>query len=104
MNLMLVTGLSILVSILFVDFFVPNNTLGIDSDNQFQPEKIDSFPTVNDTALKVESVAEGLNFPSSMAFLDLNDILVTEKNNGTVQRIINGTIQPSPGTGHQRCH
>ena len=31
-----------------------------------------------------------------MAFLGPDDILVTEKNNGKVQRIINGTIQQDP--------
>jgi len=57
---------------------------------------MDSFPKVNDTELKVETVVEGLNFPSNMAFLGQDDILAIEKKNGTVQRIINGTIQHDP--------
>ena len=32
----------------------------------------------------------GLKFPTTMAFLGLNDILVLEKDKGTVNRIING--------------
>jgi glucose/arabinose dehydrogenase len=51
---------------------------------------------INDTTLKVEVVAKGLKFPSNMAFLGPNDILVNEKNKGTVQRVINGNIQPLP--------
>lgn len=66
------------------------------SSSQFQPTITSDLPTVNDAELRVETITEGLNFPASMAFLGPNDILVTEKNNGTVQRIINGTIQPFP--------
>lgn len=46
--------------------------------------------------LKVEVVAEGLSFPTTMAFLGPNDILVLEKNEGTVQRILNGTTLSDP--------
>jgi aldose sugar dehydrogenase len=51
---------------------------------------------VHDPNLKAEVVATGLRFPTTMAFLGPNDILVNEKNNGTVQRIIDGKIQPQP--------
>jgi glucose/arabinose dehydrogenase len=51
---------------------------------------------VNDPNLKAEVVARGLRFPTTMAFLGPNDILVNEKNNGTVQRIIDGKIQSQP--------
>jgi len=53
-------------------------------------------PTVNDPNLKAEVVFKGLKFPTSMAFLGPNDILVLEKNNGTVQRIVNGKMLPEP--------
>src|SRR5919202_6047775 len=53
-------------------------------------------PTVNYPNLKVQVVSGGIKFPSSMAFLGPNDILVLEKNNGTVQRIINGKILSRP--------
>jgi glucose/arabinose dehydrogenase len=53
-------------------------------------------PTINDPGLKTEVVAEGLELPTSMAFLGPDDILVLEKNKGTVQRIINGTMLPEP--------
>lgn len=92
------TAMSVLatLALLVMNFFQPLYTShGVDSA-QFQPTITDSMPTVIDAKLQVETVAEGLNFPSSMAFLGSDDILVTEKNNGTVQRIINGTIQPSP--------
>ena len=37
-------------------------------------------------------MAEGLDSPTSMEFLGPNDILVLEKNNGTVKRIVDGEI------------
>lgn len=46
--------------------------------------------------LKVELVAQGLRSPTSMAFLGPNDILVLEKEAGTVQRITNGKVSPQP--------
>src|ERR1041385_3388808 len=59
--------------------------------------KMATFPRgliINDNNLRAEVVARGLKFPTSMAFLGPNDILVNEKLNGTVQRIIDGKIQP----------
>jgi len=53
-------------------------------------------PTVNDTNLKIELVFEGLKAPTSMAFLGLNDILVLQKSEGTVQRIVSGKMLPEP--------
>jgi aldose sugar dehydrogenase len=54
-------------------------------------------PTIaKDPNLKVELVAQGLRTPTSMAFLGPNDILVLEKESGTVQRIIDGKILPQP--------
>ena len=47
-------------------------------------------PTMNDSHLKAEVVFKGIRFPTSMAFLGPNDILVLEKNEGTVRRIVNG--------------
>src|ERR1044071_7410807 len=49
-------------------------------------------PTMNDSHLKAEVVFKGIRFPTNMAFLGPNDILVLEKNEGTVRRIVNGTI------------
>jgi glucose/arabinose dehydrogenase len=51
---------------------------------------------VSDLNLKVEEVASGLELPTTMAFLGPGDILVLEKEKGTVQRIVDGQIQPEP--------
>lgn len=51
----------------------------------------------NDSNLKVEVVSTGeIKFPSSMAFLAPNDILVLEKNEGTVKRIKDGNVLSEP--------
>jgi glucose/arabinose dehydrogenase len=84
-----------LAALASVGLVLLDNTAKASLDNQFYPETND-IPTLNDTNLKVETVVQGLNFPANMAFLGPDDILVTEKNNGTVQRVINGTIQPEP--------
>jgi glucose/arabinose dehydrogenase len=53
-------------------------------------------PTFKDPKLKAEVVFTGLDHPTSMAFLGPNDILVLQKNTGTVQRIVNGRMLPQP--------
>lgn len=53
-------------------------------------------PTVEDKVLKVEKVTDGLEKPTSMAFLGPNDILVTEKETGKVMHVIDGQIQDIP--------
>ena len=52
-------------------------------------------PLVNGN-MSVKTVFEGLKFPTSMAFLGPGDILVLEKNEGTVLRIVNGEMFPEP--------
>ncbi|HEX9318536.1 MAG TPA: PQQ-dependent sugar dehydrogenase [Nitrososphaeraceae archaeon] len=53
-------------------------------------------PVIADTTLKTELVVSGLKAPTSMAFLGPNNIFVTEKNSGMVQRVVNGTISKVP--------
>jgi glucose/arabinose dehydrogenase len=53
-------------------------------------------PVVSDVSLKTELVVNGLKAPTSMSFLAPNDIFVTEKNSGIVQRVLNGTISKEP--------
>jgi aldose sugar dehydrogenase len=51
---------------------------------------------VTDPNLKVEPLDQGLENPTSMAFLGPDDILVLEKDKGTVRRIVNGTLLSEP--------
>ena len=53
-------------------------------------------PIIVDPHLRVEAVFKGLRYPTSMAFLGTNDILFTEKDAGTVRRVVNGTELRQP--------
>jgi glucose/arabinose dehydrogenase len=55
-----------------------------------------AYPKIKDPNLKAEVVAKGVTFPTGMVFLAEDDLLVLEKNNGTIKRIIHGQVQPDP--------
>ena len=58
--------------------------------------KSSNGPVIDDPNLKTEVMYRGDKFPSTMAFLGPNDILLLQKDNGTVERIINGNKLSSP--------
>lgn len=63
------------------------------------PEVATPYPTgpiLSGNHMKPEVVFKGLKYPTSMAFLGPNDILAVEKDNGTVRRIVDGTMLPKP--------
>jgi glucose/arabinose dehydrogenase len=64
--------------------------------NATRAQPISEGPVINDVNLKAEVVFEGLESPTSIAFLGPNDILVLEKDKGTVQRIVNSNILAEP--------
>src|SRR5262245_33049391 len=49
-----------------------------------------------DPSLTFDTVVTGLDTPTTMAFLGPGDILVLQKNNGQVRRVLNGMLQPTP--------
>jgi glucose/arabinose dehydrogenase len=53
-------------------------------------------PIIVDSNLRAQLVFEGVGFFSNMAFLGSDDILVVDKNEGTVKRIVNESIIPQP--------
>jgi aldose sugar dehydrogenase len=59
-------------------------------------DKSQKEPYVSDPNLKAEVVAQGLATPTTMAFLGPDDLLVLEKDKGTVMRIVNGIISEKP--------
>src|ERR671914_1164736 len=98
--LCLITTLLISLLALNVEYM----TFGQEEDGDESIEGEQNIPDVNaaigdettnirDTTLRVETVAEGLEFPTTMAFLGPEDFLVLEKEKGTVQRIVNGITQ-----------
>ena len=63
--------------------------------NALSPE-INKSISINNPHIRTEVIATGIKFPTSMAFLGSNDILVLEKNDGTVKRITNGSMLADP--------
>ena len=53
-------------------------------------------PIINDPQFKAEIVFRGPRYSTSMVFLGPNDILVAEKDSGTVRRIVNGAMLQQP--------
>ena len=53
-------------------------------------------PIIKDPNLQAELFVEGLSWPTSMSFIDNNNILVLEKEQGTVRLISNGSLQEEP--------
>jgi aldose sugar dehydrogenase len=84
------TGAFVIHSKDFTDYFQSNNT--------------QELPVINETAAATkinkdiifEPIFEGINFPTSMAFLDPDDILILEKSKGTVKRFVNGSLINEP--------
>src|SRR5215204_4359422 len=83
---LLLSSLIILLGVI-MPFFNLNNVA-----NATRALPISEGPIIKDSNLKAEVVFEGLTSPTSIAFLGPNDILVLEKDKGTVQRIVNGKI------------
>ena len=50
--------------------------------------------SVSDPFLQVETVVTGLSAPTTMAFLGPEDLLVLQKDDGRVRRVIGGVLQP----------
>ena len=61
-----------------------------------QPASAQQQPSIGkDPTLKVETIADGLSSPTSMAFIDKDHILVLEKE-GQVRLVSNGMLQQQP--------
>src|SRR5215212_21283 len=75
-----------------------------DFSNYFQSNSTQELPRINETEavtkinkdIVFEPVFEGLDLPTSMAFLGPDDILILEKNKGTVKRFVNGSVIKEP--------
>jgi glucose/arabinose dehydrogenase/plastocyanin len=50
----------------------------------------------NDTRIKIETVYDGLSLPTAIAFLGPNDMLVVQKTNTSIMRIVNGQMLDEP--------
>ena len=92
MNEILVSYSRYFVTFVIILFFGLTFFMAITASDR----SVAAYPSIRDPHLKVEVVAEGITFPTSMAFLARDDILVLEKNTGTIKRIIHNQVQPEP--------
>ena len=70
-----------------------SNSTSTASEGNFRVIEDSSLPRVNDANLRVEKVIEGMASLTSMAFLDNDDLLILQKDNGIVRHVSNGTLQ-----------
>ena len=73
---------------------IPAQLSSGNSNTTFQPLPDPTPPTISDPNIRVEMVITGLETPTSMEFLDNDDIIITQKDNGRVRLISNGVLQP----------
>jgi hypothetical protein len=82
----------ILVYVLFLILFIGGFNIGSYASFEVENDLI----KILDSNLKVEKFVEGLDGPTTMAFVGPSDVLVLEKDRGTVRRIESGVIQQEP--------
>src|SRR6187455_1319259 len=58
--------------------------------------RVGADPVLDDSGLAVTTVATGLAYPTTMAFVAPDDILVLQKDDGQVRRVLNGVLLPDP--------
>ena len=78
---------------------INNNQVFAQQQQEFRQEEFTDNggdPDLIDPNLEVETVVEGLELPTSMAFVGPDHILVLEKDKGTVREIINGELIEEP--------
>jgi aldose sugar dehydrogenase len=66
------------------------------SSNTFQVLPDPTPPSISDANIAVQKVISGLQSPTSMAFLDNDSIIITQKDDGKVRLVSNGILQPQP--------
>ena len=74
------------------DFDTANNSSSITTF--IQPAA--ASPSMTDPNLTVSTVIAGLDQPTSIAFLAVNDFLVLERATGRVKRVVNGVVSSTP--------
>src|SRR5688572_4403460 len=83
-----------LVLSIAIIYFGYSNIYAQEQQQQNNPQSTTGI-TLSDTNLKLELVASGLDFPTTMAFLGPDDFLILEKS-GTVKRVTNGQVLDKP--------
>lgn len=88
--LVILIGMTIIIAKLFDFSTIPNYFISL----QFG-EPVEVNPVYKSIA-NVDLYSDGLSFPTSMAFVDNNTLLVLEKDKGYVRLISDGMLHPDP--------
>jgi glucose/arabinose dehydrogenase len=88
-SLILLIALGVVSAVVLMIYF------NLDNDMADKQHKQSPILQGQNSGLRVELVTEGLSLPTSMAFIDKNNILVLEKD-GEVRLISNGVLQKHP--------
>ncbi|MGC2483072.1 MAG: hypothetical protein WA398_04870, partial [Nitrososphaeraceae archaeon] len=98
-KLLMFAVLLVLAAVTIVERDYGVQTYGQQDVSEFRQREFtdeSGHPDIYDPNLHAEVVVEGIELPTTMAFLGPNDILVLEKENGMVKRIVDGNILPQP--------
>jgi aldose sugar dehydrogenase len=82
------------ISLLQIEYFTKVDAQEEETEIHFSDNS--GRPEINDPNFRVEEVISGLELPTTMAFLGPNDMLVLEKDKGTVRRVTNGKLLDEP--------
>ena len=82
-SLVILLALTTMITVQNIVFAQQENLLANDSAKPLM---------IKGSSLRIEQVARGLEFPTAMAFVGPDDILVLEKNSGSVRRIVDGKL------------
>ena len=91
----IVSCIAIILLLYFTSSSWESSSSSSNFNDTFQVLQDPNPPTIVDGSLRVEKVIAGLELPTSMAFLDHDDIVILEKN-GKVRLVSNGALQPNP--------
>jgi aldose sugar dehydrogenase len=93
-SIALLIGIGIIAAVITLLFVFMFETIINNGEGEGGPK----LSNPNKQFMKVESVADGLSFPTSMEFIDNENILVLEKDHGTAHLIssLNGTLEDKP--------
>src|ERR687897_3058598 len=82
-----------ILSILMANVIITFDGMFVTSvSGQSSEKESEGSIVLNDPKLKAELVVSGLEFPTSIAFIDKNDFLIVEKETGLVKRVTDGKI------------
>ncbi|MDW3605161.1 MAG: PQQ-dependent sugar dehydrogenase [Nitrososphaeraceae archaeon] len=83
----------LILSVIMVNVLINFDGIFVSNvSGQSSEEKSEDSVIINDPKLKTELIVSGLEFPTSMAFIDKDDFLILEKETGLVKRVTDGKI------------